>query len=118
MDDSRLIYTKNKDGRIFAAGYAVNSKLMASGNPAISSIPIQSGGGFETLAVPAGLFLLQQSIPSSATPIETVKEAPKVLGEDLYTRLLSLVAKPSKKQKRLTRKRRRKKKRKNTTRRA
>ena len=52
----------------------------------------------ETLAVPAGLFLLQQSISSKTNALDTIEKEPEVIGEGLYDKLLELME-PKKKNK-------------------
>ena len=63
MDSENFIYHK-QNGQVMSAGYAINSKLLEGGIPALANYKIQKGGSLESLAVPAGLFLLQQSITS------------------------------------------------------
>ena len=61
MDAENFVYHKS-NGKVTAAGYTINNKLLEGGIPALSNYKVQKGGNLETLAVPAGLFLLQQSI--------------------------------------------------------
>ena len=92
MNQENFIYNTTKDGKIMSAGYAINSKILQGGMPAISTVKTQKGGSIQSLAVPAGLFLLQQSIKSKTNALDNIKiSEPEVIGDDLYDRLLSLV---------------------------
>ncbi len=108
MDSENFIYHK-QNGQVMSAGYAINSKLLEGGIPALANYKIQKGGSLESLAVPAGLFLLQQSITSKTNALETIEKEPEVIGEGLYDKLLELMdpktpaKKKKKKQKRKTR---------------
>jgi hypothetical protein len=105
MNDENFIYNRTSDGKIMSAGYAINSKILQSGMPAISTVKSKKGGGSLTsLAVPAGLFLLQQSIKSKTNALDNIKiSEPEVIGDDLYDKLLALIN-PKKKSKGRTRK--------------
>jgi hypothetical protein len=92
MDEENFIYNTTKGGKITSGGYSINSKILQGGMPAISTVEMQKGGGMQSLAVPAGLFLLQQSIKSKTNALDNVVVSePEVIGDDLYDRLLSLV---------------------------
>lgn len=97
MDADNFVYHKD-GGKVMAAGYSIDSKLLEGGIPAIANYQIQRGGGMETLAVPAGLFLLQQSISSKTNALDTIEKEPEVIGEGLYDKLLELME-PKKKNK-------------------
>ena len=108
MDSENFIYHK-QNCQVMSAGYAINSKLLEGDIPALANYKIQKGGSLESLAVPAGLFLLQQSITSKTNALETIEKEPEVIGEGLYDKLLELMdpktsaKKKKKKQKRKTR---------------
>ena len=108
MDAENFIYHK-QGGQVMSAGYSINNKLLEGGIPALVQYKNQNGGGIESLAVPAGLFLLQQSITSKTNALETIEKEPEVIGEGLYDKLLELMdpktsaKKKKKKQKRKTR---------------
>ena len=105
MDADNFIYHKD-GGKVIAAGYSIDSKLLEGGIPAIANYKIQKGGSIETLAVPAGLFLLQQSISSKTNALDIIKKEPEVISEGLYDKLLKLMEpkqKKKQKQKRKTR---------------
>ena len=108
MDAENFIYHK-QGGQVMSAGYSINSKLLEGGIPALAIIKYQKGGGIESLAVPAGLFLLQQSISSKTNALETIEKEPEVIRRGLYDKLLELMdpktsaKKKKKKQKRKTR---------------
>lgn len=69
-----MVFSKNSDGNITAAGFNIDSHLMKQGESAAHVFPdnTKTGGGlaeiakvsdmFKGLAVPAGLFYLQQNI--------------------------------------------------------
>ncbi len=90
MDADNFVYHKD-GGKVMAAGYSINSKLLEGGIPAIANYKIQKGGSIETLAVPAGLFLLQQSISSKTNALDKIEKEPEVIGEGLYDKLLELM---------------------------
>ena len=96
MDADNFIYHKD-GGKVIAAGYSIDSKLLEGGIPAIANYKIQKGGSIETLAVPAGLFLLQQSISSKTNALNTIEKEPEVIGEGLYDKLLELMEPKKKK---------------------
>ena len=105
MDSENFIYHK-QNGQVMSAGYAINSKLLEGGIPALANYKIQKGGSLESLAVPAGLFLLQQSISSKTNALDIIKKEPEVISEGLYDKLLKLMEpkqKKKQKQKRKTR---------------
>ena len=99
MNKEDFVFMKDGD-KIMAGGYEVDSKLLQDGMPAIANI--QKGGGLETFAVPAGLFLLQQHVKNGPNPFITTNESPSMISEDLYDRLLSLMTVDEKKKKRQT----------------
>ena len=81
-----------KDGKITAAGWNVNSDLLQNDFPLAAQR--QVGGGtsaIQNLAVPAGLIILQNMIDSNTkSPLNDLLEEPRVIGEDLYDKLLNL----------------------------
>jgi len=105
MDTENFIYHK-QGGRVMSAGYSINNKLLEGGIPALVQYKNQKGGGIESLAVPAGLFLLQQSISSKTNALDIIEKEPEVISEGLYDKLLKLMEpkqKRKQKQKRNTR---------------
>tara|TARA_R110002074_G_scaffold166880_5_gene327730 strand:+ start:492 stop:851 length:360 start_codon:yes stop_codon:yes gene_type:complete len=111
MDAENFIYHKI-GGKVMSAGYSINSKLLEGGIPALANYKIQTGGSIESLAVPAGLFLLQQSITTKTNALEKIGKEPEVIGEGLYDKLLELMEPRGAKKKNPKRKTRRKKKKK------
>lgn len=116
MNTDDMIFNK-KDGKVTAVGWDINSELLQNDFPL--SAHAQSGGGdgsaLQNLAVPAGLILLKNMIDSNTkNPIRDLLEEPKIIGEDLFDKLLNLAAR-KKRSSHDTRKVR--KKRKNKTRR-
>jgi hypothetical protein len=90
MDAENFIYHK-QGGQVMSAGYSINNKLLEGGIPALVQYKNQNGGGIESLAVPAGLFLLQQSISSKTNALDIIKKEPEVISEGLYDKLLKLM---------------------------
>ena len=93
-NDDMCIY--KKDGQIKALGWNINSKLLQNDFPLAAHH--QTGGGtastIQNLAVPAGLIILKKMIDSNTKPsLKDIIEEPKVIGEDLYEKLLSLAGK-------------------------
>lgn len=116
MNEENFVFMKNGDGKITCGGYEIDSSLLQSNIPAITET-MRGGGGLDTLAVPAGLFLLQQHAKSNTKPFIISQDAPTVVGDSLYDKLLGLMSIDSKaKRKKSTRRRIRKKKRRSTRR--
>ena len=116
ISNDDMIFNK-KDGNITAMGWNINSELLQNDFPLAANF--QSGGGqgevLQNLAVPAGLILLKNMIDSNTKkPIRDLLEEPKVIGDGLFDKLLSLAGR-KKRSSHDTRKIR--KKRKNRTRR-
>lgn len=90
-----MIFNK-KNGQVTAGGWNINSELLQNDFPL--SANSQSGGGkgggsLENLAVPAGLIILKNMIDSNTkNPIKDLLEEPKVIGDGLFDKLLSLAA--------------------------
>ena len=94
MNTDDMIFNK-KDGKVTAVGWDINSELLQNDFPL--SAHAQSGGGngsaLQNLAVPAGLILLKNMIDSNTkNPIRDLLEEPKIIGEDLFDKLLNLAA--------------------------
>ena len=95
-DDDLCVYREGK--YVKACGWNINSRLLCNDIPLAA---YQSGGGkkkgggestLQNLAIPAGLILLRNSIDSH-TSFKNIIEEPKIIGEDLYTKLLNLSGK-------------------------
>lgn len=112
LSNDDMIFYKNEDDSLCSGGYTVDTLFKKLDMPAIYGNMPMAGGGtpFTDLAVPAGLFVLQQlSMPcTNNTSCED-----KPMSQDLYNRLINMVQpkkisktrkKRSKKQKRFTRK--------------
>jgi len=83
-----FVYYK-EGGSIKSLGYKINSEQLQNEAPALYGKQQSGGGVVQNLAVPAGLFLLQQSV--SDVPIATSTAAtPEAIEEGLYNKLLSL----------------------------
>ena len=92
ISNDDMIFNK-KDGNITAMGWNINSELLQNDFPLAANF--QSGGGqgevLQNLAVPAGLILLKNMIDSNTKkPIRDLLEEPKVIGDGLFDKLLSL----------------------------
>ena len=92
-EDDLCVYREGN--HVKACGWSINSKLLCNDIPLAA---YQRGGGdnkkgggsaLQNLAIPAGLILLQNSIDSH-TSFKNIIEEPKIIGEDLYNKLLNL----------------------------
>jgi hypothetical protein len=103
---------KTGDSIIVGGGYKVNSFFLQGGLPAMTTLnkPDQNGGKvsspFENLAVPAGLFYINQRVPKG--DLDTDKKdhyykQHEMLSDDMVDKLFGLVE-ADKKRKRSTRK--------------
>ena len=102
LDDEDFVYTQvtGDDGsvEIVGGGYKVNSFFLKAGMPINSTSPstfdsIQDGGKkvstpFENLAVPAGLYYINQKVPKMN---DVHYEPHKVVPDDLFDKLFALV---------------------------
>ena len=108
MNEENFVFIK-EGNKVMCGGYEINNTLLKGGMPAIANVK-KGGGSLDTLAIPAGLFLLQQQAKQNPKPFMVMEESEPVVSDDLYDRLLSLMTVGDKK-KSLTRKRRKKGKR-------
>lgn len=114
-----FVFTKNHkpDGttEIIGGGYKVNSFFLQDDIPAMTTlnntnfnISEQSGGKvsspFENLAVPAGLFYINQKLPKNVNSLDNSYNKHQMLSDDIMDKLFGLVE-VDKKRKRKTRKR-------------
>tara|TARA_R110002074_G_scaffold48575_1_gene124144 strand:+ start:1091 stop:1414 length:324 start_codon:yes stop_codon:yes gene_type:complete len=86
------VYYKAKDGSIQSGGYKVNSQLMRN--------TLNGGGSAMDMVVPAGLFLSQKALENNNKFVKDIMKDVDVIGDDLYSKLLSLSlagSKPKKK---------------------
>ena len=100
MEMENFVFLR-EGNKVMAGGYEIDNKFMREGMPAISNIK-KGGGSLDTLAVPAGLFLLQQHATAGPSPFILTQEDASVIPDNLYDKLLSLMTTGEKK-KRLTR---------------
>lgn len=90
--EDELIFYKEND-QIKSGGYSVKSTLL---NNNISPMTTILGGGekqtdaFETLAVPAGLFFINQKVSKNQNQKQNW-ESHKVIPDDLYEKLFDLI---------------------------
>jgi len=91
MDSNDMIFNKT-DGKITSAGWCINSDLLQNDFPLAAQYQVGGGSGaVQNLAVPAGLIILQNMIDSNTkSPLNDLLEEPRVIGEDLYDKLLNL----------------------------
>jgi hypothetical protein len=128
MDNSEFVFTQTTDEEgnkiIVGGGYKIESYFLKSGQPIMTTYnnenelnleentfdAIQQNGGkkvsspFENLAVPAGIFYVNQKVPKSSVDMKThYDDNHNMLPDDIYDKLLALVQ-PSIKKPRKTRK--------------
>ena len=91
MDIGDMIFNKT-DGKITSAGWRIDSDLLQNDFPLAAQHQVGGGSGaVQNLAVPAGLIILQNMIDSNTkSPLNDLLEEPRVIGEDLYDKLLNL----------------------------
>lgn len=112
-----FVFTKTTDletgeTKIIGGGYKVKSVFLAAGIPAMNTLNLsdQTGGNvsspFENLAVPAGLFYINQRIPKNDLDTDNKNHFYKqheMLSDDMMDKLFGLVE-VDKKRKRKTKK--------------
>jgi len=114
MNSEDMIFQRDKNNNITSGGYKINSIFKKLDIPAIhGSVFSQKGGGknqkggnLQNLAVPMGLFFLQQGLP---TEICSNTKKGKEIAEDLYSKLLTLAQDKKERKFNYSRKRRRRK---------
>ena len=92
-DDDFCVYKEN--GNVKALGWDINSNMLCNDFPLAACYQPNidkddNTNKLENLAIPAGLILLKNSIDSN-THIKDLIDEPKIIGQDLYTKLLELV---------------------------
>lgn len=115
MDNSEFVFTQTTDENgnkiVIGGGYKIDSYFLKEGNPIMTTynkdtinenISQQNGGKkvsspFENLAVPAGIFYINQKVPKLSTAETHYNENHNMLPEDIYDKLLLLVQKNPKK---------------------
>lgn len=117
MDNSDFVFTQSTDENgnktVIGGGYKINSFFLNSGEPIMNTNLFvhdnddeQHGGkkttSFENLAVPAGLYYVDQKVPKIKANTH-YDDDHKMLPEDIYEKLLLLVSKDHKPKKRTTR---------------
>jgi hypothetical protein len=130
MESSKLVFETDKTGAVTAAGYIIDNSMLQQGQPAAVMSSVGVGGGnsiieslkLGELAIPLGLFYLQDLVKKSSDSFNTSvfelyddandDSSPVELVEDsLYDKLLAMVngkeeATESKKKNKITRKKR------------
>jgi hypothetical protein len=117
MDNSEFVFTQTTDENgnkiVIGGGYKIDSYFLKEGKPIMTTynkdihninenISRQNGGknvssSFENLAVPAGIFYVNQKVPKLSTAEIHYNENRNMLPEDIYDKLLSLVQQTPKK---------------------
>lgn len=113
MDNSEFVFTQmideNGNKIVVGGGYKIDSYFLKEGQPIMTThnidlenISKQEGGKnvsspFENLAVPAGIFYVNQKVPKLSTAETHYNENHNMLPEDIYDKLLSLVQQTPKK---------------------
>lgn len=90
MNEDNLIFIEDGN-KVTCGGYEIDNELINKNMPAIAGVKRGGGGSIETLAVPAGLFLLQQHVNTGAKPFIIDREKVKEVKDDLYNKLLALM---------------------------
>lgn len=98
-----VVHRNNESGEIQSAGFSIQSELLKRGEPPLKTLNgnSQKGGSvsalLKDLAVPAGLFLLQQNYPdftrdgsSAVFDTNTSVVEDDVVQDSLYDKLLKL----------------------------
>jgi hypothetical protein len=99
--DGELIMTESIDKEtgkktIMSGGYRVDSHFLNNGIPIMSTLNSNDtneliGGGkstkYETLAVPAGIYFINQKIPKYSERLNTTFENRKVIDENIFDKL-------------------------------
>ena len=118
MDNSEFVFTQTTDENgnkiVIGGGYKIDSYFLKEGKPIMTTyntdiqtinenISRQNGGKnvsspFENLAVPAGIFYVNQKVPKLSTAETHYNNNDhNMLPEDIYDKLLSLVQQAPKK---------------------
>ena len=115
MNSDEMIFRRDNNNNITSGGYKVNNIFKQLGLPSIhGSVFTQKGGGqkggsIENLAVPMGLFFLQQGLP---TEIKCDSKGHGEVADDLFSKLLNLAQDKKERKFKYSRKRKKKSKRK------
>jgi len=80
-----MIFQRNKKNQIMCGGYKINNLFKNQNVPPIHGSVFPQKGGGNNLAIPMGLFFLQQGLPSIMKGTSK-QEVP----DDLYSKLLAL----------------------------
>ena len=111
MDNSEFVFTQTTDENgnkiVVGGGYKIDSFFLKEGQPIMTTynrdtdtnnenISHQNGGikvssPFENLAIPAGIFYVNQKVPKLSNVETHYNENHNMLPEDIYDKLLSLV---------------------------
>jgi len=93
MNSNEMIFRRDNNNNITSGGYKVQNIFKQLGLPSIHGSVFaqkgggQKGGGIENLAVPMGLFFLQQGLPKE---IKCDSKGGGEVADDLYSKLLIL----------------------------
>jgi hypothetical protein len=106
-----------KNGKVAAGGYVINSQILQKGGAAIKNLNVSNGNGLQKMAVPAGLFLIHRNkeINDNLNMDNHVSEIGKTVNDGIFDNLFKMLG--GRKKKRKTRRaKKRSKKSKRTTR--
>jgi len=115
MNSNEMIFRRDNNNNITSGGYKVQNIFKQLGLPSIHGSVFaqkgggQKGGGIENLAVPMGLFFLQQGLPKE---IKCDSKGGGEVADDLYSKLLILAQDRKERKFKYSRKRKKKSKRK------
>ena len=109
MDKNDMIFRRDSKNNITCGGYKLDNVFKKLNIPPIqgSVFPQKGGGAAQTLAVPMGLFIIQQGFPS----LDYKSGKQDNITDDLYSKLMNLTSNKSNKKFNYSRKRRKKSKR-------
>jgi hypothetical protein len=110
FSENDLIFYKEND-QIKSGGYSVQSAFLNNDISPMTTLNILSTGGgekistpFENLAVPAGLFFINQKVPKTYVSSDEHWKNRETISDDIYDKLFNLIKMDDKK-KRKTKKR-------------
>lgn len=104
--DDEFVFTQDANKKIVGGGYKVNSLFLQGGLPPLTTFNTadqnQDGGKvsspFENLAVPAGLFYINQRVPKYGDKEDHHYKKHETISDDMIDKLYSLVNADKKKQ--------------------
>jgi len=95
MNKEDFIFYRDEKNNVYSGGYKLDNIFKKLDIPPLTE---KMGGG--QFIVPAGLFFLQQNIQTEEEQIPFKNISNKIIGDDLFSKLLSLSTKDNKPKKR------------------